>query len=82
MHATQIARVHRVATAPFTRRRLEHHDTGARFSGHQGGAQSSVAATNDQYIKAHPNTPFSELVATQATVNRNHGARDVAGQRR
>jgi hypothetical protein len=33
--------------------RFQHQDTGASFSGHQGGAQRGVAATNYQHIWVH-----------------------------
>ena len=56
VHAAQIACVHGIATTPLKRGRLEHHDTGARFSGHQRRTQSSVATTNHQDIQTHANS--------------------------
>ena len=56
VHTAQIACVHRVATTPFTRRRFEHHDTGASFFGHQRRTQRGIATTNDQDIQTHANS--------------------------
>ena len=53
VHAAQIARVAGVATAPFTRRRLQQQHAGARLACHQRGTQRGIAAANDQYID-HP----------------------------
>ena len=60
MHATQVARVHRVAAAPLARRRLEHQHAGAGFARHQGRAQGSVAATDHQNIQHSP-TPCKKI---------------------
>ena len=53
VHATQVARVARIATAPLTRSRLEQHHAGTGFAGHERCTQGSVAAANHQNIDRH-----------------------------
>ena len=50
VHAAQVARVDRVAAAPFLRRGLEQQHAGTGFARHQGGAQGSVAAADHEHI--------------------------------
>ena len=50
VHAAEVARVLRIAAAPFAWRGFEQHDAGTGFACHQRRAQRSVAATDHQHI--------------------------------
>ena len=51
VHAAQVARVLRIAAAPFARRGLEQQHAGAGLARHQRGAQRGVAAADHQHVE-------------------------------
>jgi hypothetical protein len=80
VHAAQIARVLRIPTAPFARRRFDKQHRRARFAGHQCSTEGGIAAADYKNVYHFVRQVVGEigglamsLAARRLDVNCNYG---------